>query len=146
MSLDSTPANTAALRPQSLAVAAKKPSRPRGTSRPQLLTRDELDLRTNAAKFFDRLVRDIEQDLGGRDALSTIERSLIEGFAGAALVLANLNTRLALGERIDLGDHAQVVNALTKIASRLGLQRRSREIGPTLGELLKADIDQTAPP
>jgi hypothetical protein len=37
----------------------------------QLLTRDALDGRTNAAKLFDRLIADIESDLGGRDELST---------------------------------------------------------------------------
>jgi hypothetical protein len=106
----------------------KIPRRVRRTVKPVLLTRDQLDGRTITAKAFDALVRDIEADLGGHDQLSTIERNLVEGFAGAAAVLADLNCRLALGERIDLGEHAQCVNALVKIASRLGLQRRQRDV------------------
>jgi hypothetical protein len=98
------------------------------TTKPQLLTRDALDGRTNAAKIFDQLVADIEADLGGRDQLSTIERALVEGFAGAALTLNNLNTRLALGQAIDLSQHAQAVSAMVRIASRLGLQTRSRDV------------------
>jgi hypothetical protein len=98
-------------------------------TRPQLLTRDQLDGRTNAARFFDRLVADIESDLGGADQLSTIERSLIEGFAGAAVTLQHLNTQLALGQEIDLSQHAQAVSAMVRVASRLGLQRRQRDVG-----------------
>src|SRR5215470_17239520 len=77
--------------------------------RPQLLTRDQLDGRTNAAKVFDRLVVDIEGDLGGHDQLSTIERALVEAFAGAAVTLQHLNTKLALGEGIDFAEHASTV-------------------------------------
>lgn len=51
----------------------------------QLLTCRELDGRTSAAKAFDRLVADIESDLGGSDRLSAIERALVKGFAGAAV-------------------------------------------------------------
>jgi hypothetical protein len=51
---------------------------------PQLLSRDELDGRSNAAKAFDRLARAIESDLGGRDQLSMIARTLIEAYVGAA--------------------------------------------------------------
>jgi len=99
-------------------------------TRPQLLTRDQLDGRTNAAKVFDRLVVDIEGDLGGREQLSTIERALIEAFAGAYVTLSYLNAKVALGEEIDLAQHAQAVSAMVRVASRLGLQRRAREVTP----------------
>jgi hypothetical protein len=42
-------------------------------------------------------------------------------FAGAAVTLQHLNTQLALGRPIDLSQDAQAVSA---VASRLGLQRR----------------------
>jgi hypothetical protein len=110
-------------------------------TRPQLLTRDQLDGRTNAAKIFDRLVANIEADLGGRDQLSTIEVALVEAFAGAAVTLNNLNTRLALGQPIDLGEHAQCVSAMVRVASRLGLQRRARDVGPSLSDILRQGIE-----
>jgi hypothetical protein len=103
--------------------------------RPQLLTRAELDGRTNAAKLFDRLVVDIENDLGGRSALSTIELALIEGFVGAAVTLHHLNTKLALGQDIDLNQHAQAVSAMVRVATRLGISRRAKEV-PSLAEYL----------
>jgi hypothetical protein len=97
-------------------------------ARPQLLTRDALDGRTNAARAFDRLAADITADLGGRDQLSTIEAALIEAFCGAAITLQHLNCQLALGQKIDFSQHAQAVSAMVKIASRLGLQRRAKDV------------------
>ena len=82
----------------------EKPARrkPHRATRPQPLTRDQLDGRANAAKVFDRLVVDIEADLGGHDQLSTIERALVEAFAGACVTLHHLDTKFVLGEEIDL--------------------------------------------
>jgi hypothetical protein len=136
--------NTAELPTVCLPEAASKPARRRSkrATRPQLLTRDQLDGRTNAAKAFDQLVADIEADLGGHDQLSTIEVALIEAFAGAAVTLQHLNTQLALGQEIDLSQHAQAVSAMVRVASRLGLQRRARDVGPSFGEILRQGIEQ----
>lgn len=105
-----------------------KPKRRHRAIKPQLLTRASLDQRSNAAKMFDQLVSSIEADLGGRDQLSTIEISLIEGFAGSSVVLNDLNTRLALGQAIDLAEHASVCSSMVRIAAKIGLSRRSRVV------------------
>jgi len=110
-------------------------------TRPQLLSRRTLDRRTNAARIFDRLVGDIESDLGGRDQLTAIERSLVEAYAGAALVLDNLNARLLCGEAIDIGEHAQAVSAMVRVAARLGIRRRQRDVTPSLRDYLEAKPD-----
>jgi hypothetical protein len=125
--------------PDATAKPAKR-RRDKKRIRPQLLTRAELDGRTNAARYFDRLVGAIEADLGGHDQLSTMEVELIEAFAGAAIKMNNLNTRLVLGQAIDLSEHAQAVSAMVRVASRLGLQRRVKDVGPTLGDLLRDDL------
>jgi hypothetical protein len=139
--------NAARLPTACLPDASTKPARRRSkkATRPQLLSREQLDGRTNAAKVFDRLVADIEADMGGHDQLSTIEVALIEAFAGAAVTLNNLNTRLALGQEIDLSQHAQAVSAMVRVASRLGLQRRAKDVGPTFGEILRRGIEEQQP-
>ena len=111
--------------------------RSKRATKPQLLNRATLDGRTNAAKIFDRLVSDIEADLAGRDKLSAIERQLVEAFAGAAVTLQHLNTQLALGQQIDVSQHAQCVGAMVRVATRLGLSRRARDISPTLSDILR---------
>src|SRR5262249_39329687 len=107
--------------------ARRKPHR---ATRPQLLTRDQLDGRTNASKVFDGLVLALGGALGAREQLSTIQRALVEAFAGTCLALYQLNTKRVLGEQIDLAQHAQAVSAMVRVASRLGLQRRAREVTP----------------
>jgi hypothetical protein len=123
-------ANNAQLPPTRSAKFGRKHRPPKRTTKIQLLTRDSLDGRSNAAKYFDHLVSSIENDLSSRDALSTIEHALIEAFAGACVTLQNLNTRLALGEEIDLSHHAQAISAMVKVASRLGLRKRLRDVTP----------------
>jgi hypothetical protein len=139
MSNMATHPDTARLPPAWSPESLVKRRRQHKATRPQLLTRVQLDGRTSAAKAFDKLVAAIEADLGGRDQLSTIQLALIEAFAGAAVTLQHLNTRLALGQEIDLGQYAQVVSAMVRVASRLGLQRRARDLTPTLSDLLRED-------
>jgi hypothetical protein len=122
--------------PEDPAKRRRWPAKAHHRTRPQLLTRAQLDGRTNAAKVFDQLVTDIEADLGGHNQLSTIETALIEAFAGAAVTLQHLNTQLALGQEIDLSQHAQAVSAMVRVAAKLGLRRRTKDITPTLSEYL----------
>jgi hypothetical protein len=125
----------------------KPPVRKHRSTRLQLLTRDLVDGRSNAAKVFDRLVSSIETDLGGRDQLTAIEVALVEAFAGAAVTLENLNTRLLLGEEIDLSQHALAVSAMVRVASRLGLQRRARDVitPPSVAAYLEHKQQRAAP-
>jgi hypothetical protein len=90
----------------------------------RLLRRDQLDGRTSEAKFLHRLAADLERDLGGRDALTAVERSLIEAFCGTRALVDHLNARLARGEAVDASEHSQVASTLLRLASRLGLPRR----------------------
>jgi hypothetical protein len=144
--MESTTENTAKLAtarpPEGPAKRRRWPVKAHHRTRPQLLSRAELDGRTNAAREFDRLVASIEADLGGHDRLSAIEVALVEAFAGAAVTLNHLNTQLALGQPIDLGQHAQCVSAMVRVASRLGIARRAKDVGATLGDLLRADQRQ----
>jgi hypothetical protein len=94
----------------------------------QLPTRADLDGRTNTAKAFDALVSAIEADLGGADQLSAIERSLVEAYAGATITVQGINYKIALGEVIEVADLAQAISAMVRVASRLGEQRRARDV------------------
>lgn len=138
--MDTAVTNTAGMPADRLA----KGSRPKRGTRPKraknpLLTRDTLDGRTQAAKYFDELTNAIENDLGGHDQLSAIERTLVQGYVGACVTLQHLNVKLALGQEIDLSQHAMAVSAMVRVASRLGLSRRAKNIGPTLSDLLRQD-------
>jgi hypothetical protein len=115
------------------------------TKRSKRAPRDlvSLDKATGAARFFDRMVREIENDLGGRRQLSRIEGELIRAFAGAATTLQYLNVQVALGESsdIDLARYATISSTMLRIGSRLGLARRPRDVTLTLGQVLRKGAD-----
>jgi hypothetical protein len=116
------------------------------------LTRAQLDGRTAAAKAFDALASAIAVDLGGYSELTAIERALVEGFCGAAIVLQSLNTKLALGQDVNLSEHAVVCSSMVRIAAKIGLSRRSRivsgliegEVSPPLWSALRDDVTKEA--
>ena len=97
-----------------------------------------LEQATGAARFFEKMVREIESDLGGRRQLSRIEGELIRAFCGAATQVQYLNHQVMLGEgsEIDLGGYATLASTMLRIGSRLGLQRRARDVTPTLDQYL----------
>ena len=102
-----------------------------------------LEQATEAARFFNRMVRQIEIDLGGRRQLSRIEGELIGAFAGGATVLRYLNRQVALGEisEVNLSDFATVASTMLRIGARLGLQRRPKDV-TTLADYL-ASLKET---
>lgn len=120
---------------------------PDATPKARLLTREALDGRTRARKSFDALVVGITNDLGGPDAISTVEKALIEAFAGASVHVGDLNARLLLGHDIDLAEHSTVIGALVRVAARLGTRRRPKDVTPDLATYLaskQADDDEEA--
>ena len=93
---------------------------------------------SNAGRFFDKMVRDIQTDLGGRQQVSRIEGELIRAFAGAATTLQYLNAQVLLGEtsEIDLSGYATIASTMLRIGSRLGLKRVPKDVTPTLADYL----------
>jgi hypothetical protein len=85
---------------------------------------------TDAARFYQKMVRDIEVDLGGRRYLTRIEDELISAFAGSATILRYLNVQVALGEtaELDLSGYATIASTMLRIGSKLGLSRRAKQV------------------
>lgn len=96
-----------------------------------------LERATGAAQFFDKMVREIETDLGGRRQLSRIQGELIRAFAGAATTLQYLNVQVALGEtgEIDLNGYATIASTMLRIGTRLGLQRTPRDVTQSVDDI-----------
>lgn len=117
--------------------AGPEKRRPHRARRPQLLTRDRLDGRTNAAKAFDAIARAIAVDLGGEAALSTVQKHLVEAFAGVAITVADMNTRKALGQDVDILQQSQAISTMVRIASRLGIHRVVKPGAPTVDGYLE---------
>ena len=112
-----------------------------GSPRPGAV-RDLVPLGDNSgpARFFKKMVRDIEADLGGRRELTRIEGELIRAFCGSATMLQYQNVQLALGEisEVDPTAYATMASTMLRIGSRLGLRRRGRDVTPSLDAYLDA--------
>jgi hypothetical protein len=96
----------------------------------RLISRSQLDHRTKAAQEFDQIASAIASDLGGEDRLSTVQKHLVEAFAGAAIHVNDLNARLLLGQEVDILEHSQAISTMVRIASRIGVHRLAKDISP----------------
>ena len=67
----------------------------------RLLSRDRLDRRCLPTKEFDAITNGIAADLGGEERLSTVQRGLIEVYAGVSVRANDLIARQMLGQEIN---------------------------------------------
>jgi hypothetical protein len=112
----------------------------RYSSKTRLLTRDLIDRRCRAAQDFDRIARSIAADLGGADQLSTVQKHLVEAFAGISIVINDLNARLLLGQKIDVLEHSQAISTMVRVASRVGINKIPRDVTPpSVAEYLRSN-------
>ena len=81
-------------------------------------------------------------DLGGIDNTSAAERSLVRRCATLSVELERLEGKFALAGKADPADLDLYIRAsgnLRRILESLGLQRRTKDVTPSLGDLLRAD-------
>ena len=122
-------------------IPADGPAVPTGNGRGKvrLLTRQNLDGRTKARKQFDAVVEGIASDLGGEAHLTTVQRHLVEAFAGCAVVVHVINARLLLGQPIDVSEAAQAVSSLVRLAQRIGVGRRMLDVTDLTDHITKVE-------
>ena len=97
---------------------------------------DALDGRLSLARDLRQRFDEVCADLGGKDRLSYMQRSLVERGLWLEFWLANQERELAKNEPFDVGKWVQAANSLQGIYSKLGLQRQARDV-PDLQDWLK---------
>src|SRR5262249_3926185 len=112
----------------------KDPQKSRLTNTPVLLA--NVDGRTTVARRYRDIATAIAVDQGGADRLSETRLQLIRRFSAAACLAEQLESRLARGEEIDIQEHSLLVSTMVRVAQRIGLDRRARNIMPSLSEYL----------
>ena len=81
-------------------------------------------------------------DLGGELNTSAAERSIVRRAAVLTTELELLEAKFAAAGQAssdDLDLYARTSGNLRRLLEAIGLQRRARDIGPTLGDLLRED-------
>ena len=89
---------------------------------------DKLDGRLALAGEVRSRFAQLTQDLGGADRLSYAQRSLCERAIWLEYWLASQERELAAGREFDVGRWTQGLNSLQGVLSRLGLERKSRDL------------------
>jgi hypothetical protein len=77
-------------------------------------------------------------DLGGRDMLSEAQLSLVRRAAALGCELEQMEGRMSRGEQVDIDRFGRAASHLRRILETLGLERRPRDVTPTLAEYLRA--------
>ena len=98
----------------------------------------DIDGRSVIARRYRDIVNAILVDQGGVDQCSESRKQLIRRFAAAAVIAEQMESRLANGEQIDIAEHAQLASTLVRIAQRIGINRRAKNITPALPDYLDA--------
>jgi hypothetical protein len=103
--------------------------------KPRLLTLDSLDARSAAYADACRLIENLLSDLGGDPSAG--ERQLVTRAVMTGAIAADFETRWVAGQAITLGEYLATVNTQRRALVTLGLERRARDIGPTLSDILR---------
>jgi hypothetical protein len=74
--------------------------------------------------------------MGGVENMTEARTQLCRRFAAVAVQAEQMEARLAMGQQIDLNDHALLSSTLVRLASRLGIERTARNITPSLADYL----------
>jgi hypothetical protein len=90
----------------------------------------DIDGRSAIARRFKDIASRILADQGGADQCSETRVQLVRRFAAAAVLAEQMESRLANGEQIDIQQHALLCSTLTRLAQRIGIERRARDVTP----------------
>ena len=74
--------------------------------------------------------------MGGGDRLSEAERQLVQRAAVLGAVVEHAEARFLAGKAVDLAEYLAAINAQRRLLVTLGLQRRPRDVTPSLQEYL----------
>jgi hypothetical protein len=123
----------------------RDPQRSRVTNGSALLA--GIDQRSAVARRYKDITTAILVDQGGADQCSESRLQLVRRFAAAAVIAEQMEAALVRGEPIDVQEHALLCSTLTRLAQRIGIERRARNITPSLREYLQqAHSDDEAAP
>jgi len=110
-----------------------------GMGKLQLRSLSDLDGRTSAAREAFGLRDALANDLGGREALSAMQQAIVNNAALLGAMLQNLGARYLAGEKADPSEFALLANAQRRLLADLGLERRARNVTPSLRSYVKSE-------
>lgn len=90
----------------------------------------------NARRFRD-IANAILVDQGGPELCSESRLQLIRRFAATCVLAEQLEGALTRGEEVNVERHALLCSTLTRLAQRIGIDRRARNVTPSVRDYLE---------
>ena len=97
-----------------------------------------LDGRTATARRFRDLVNAFVADMGGLDHCSEVRLGLVRRLAATTVQAEMLEARMVNGDAIDIATLCTLASTTVRLSQRLGLERRARNVTPSVGQYLAA--------
>jgi hypothetical protein len=140
----STPTEAVESASNSLRIADAKPppkakfGRSKATNHKDLLPHIADGRQAQARRFRD-LVRSMISDAGGVENCTEVRLGLIRRLAAATVLSEEIEGKAVNGEVIDLGAFCQLASTTVRLATRLGIERVPRNVGPSLSDVIRQD-------
>ncbi len=104
----------------------------------------DIDGRCWSARRYATLVDQIVLDQGGDERISEARRALCRRFAAVCVMTELLEARLMRNEGIDTVEYAQLVSALCRISSRIGIGKAGKPVPSLDAYLAQRKAEQQA--
>jgi hypothetical protein len=112
--------------------------RSRVTNRTKLFAIGNADGRTGQARRYRDILTQIECDVGGHESLSEAQKQLCRRAATLSFTAECMEVDAVAGNAFDIDLFGQLTDRLGRCLARLGLERVSRDVTPTLQSYLAA--------
>lgn len=98
---------------------------------------DRNDKRGPVARRFRDLVHEVTTDLGGPDQLSENQRQIVRRIASMSVWCESEEAKLADGKEFNIDQFQRTSNSLRRLCESIGLERKQRDVTPSLAEYLE---------
>ena len=96
----------------------------------------DVDGRSVLARRYRDIMGAVVSDQGGAEHLSEAQLQLIRRFSAASMLAEQLEARLAQGEQVNIQEYSVLVSTLVRVAQRIGIERRAKNVTPSLNQYL----------
>jgi hypothetical protein len=96
----------------------------------------DVDGRSVVARRYRDIMSAVVSDQGGAQHLSEAQLQLIRRFSAASMLAEQMEARLAQGEQINIQEYSVLVSTIMRVAQRIGIGRRAKNVTPSLGDYL----------
>jgi hypothetical protein len=103
-----------------------------------------IDGRSPMARRYRDIAAALISDNSGIAHCAEARVQLIRRFSAACVMAEAMEAKLVMGEPIDVAEHSLLASTLVRLAQRIGIDRRARDIVPDLKDYLAARSEEKA--